>query len=80
MSLFYVVALAGVALVLLALIGEAVWSVSRKPRWGEARARLVVVETIDRRTQQLPFVGAERRRWTDDAALAADESQDRLAA
>ena len=80
MSLFYVVALAGVAFVLLALVGEAVWSVSRKPRWGEARARLVVVETVDRRKQQLPFVGVERRRGKDNAAQAADEAHDRLAA
>ncbi len=80
MSYFYLFAMAGVALVLLTLIAEAIWSVSRKPRWGEGRVRLSIVETIDRRTQQLPFVGAERRRTTESAAHAADESQDRLAA
>jgi uncharacterized membrane protein len=80
MSLFYVVALVGVALMLLALIVDAVWSVSRKPRWGDVRVRLTVVETIDRRTQKLPFIGAERRRSAQAAAQARTAAQGKLVA
>lgn len=62
MSILYLVALAGVAIVLLAALFEAVTAVSRKPKWGELRQRhLVPVVSHDRREHDLPFVGADRR-------------------
>jgi hypothetical protein len=61
-SILYLVALAGVAIVLLAALFEAVAAVSRKPKWGESHRRhLVAVVSHDRRQGDLPFVGADRR-------------------
>jgi hypothetical protein len=70
LSTFYFIALLGVCAALLALIGDAVLSVSRKPVWSAERRRLELVETSDRRVETLPFVGQERR---GVAAPAADE-------
>jgi hypothetical protein len=62
LSLVYLVAMSGVAAVMLAVILDAVRSASRKPSWAEPkRPMLAVVETEERRRQQLPFVGQERR-------------------
>jgi hypothetical protein len=61
MSFIYVVALAGFALVLLAVLLDAVWSVSRPPVWGKHMASLRLVATMERRGNSLQFVGAERR-------------------
>lgn len=65
MSLIYLLALAGFALVMIAVMADAVLSVSRQPKWSEARAVhsgvISEVITVDQRAQTLPFVGAERR-------------------
>jgi hypothetical protein len=60
-SLIYLLALVGFALVMLAVMADAVMSVSRKPSWAENKGALSAVVTVDQRTQALPFVGAERR-------------------
>jgi len=66
LSLVYLVALIAVSAALLAGLAEAVWSVSREPIWGQAARVLTLVPTSDRRTQDLPFVGVERRRAAVD--------------
>jgi len=76
LSLIYVVALIAVALALLAGLAEAIWSVSRKPSWGEPARELTLVETVERRKQNLPFVGRERRR----AAVEPQTEVDKVAA
>ena len=64
-SSFYLLALAGVGVALVALVLDAVLSVSRKPRWQVERAGLRIVTSIDRRRESLPFVGADRRQGQD---------------
>lgn len=61
MFTLYALLLVGVCAVLLGLMLEAVISVSRKPKWGEPRQKLALVEVEDRRHHHLPYVGAERR-------------------
>lgn len=61
MFILYAVMLVGVCAVLLGLMLDAVVSVSRKPQWGHPRRTLALVEVEDRRVQQLPYVGQERR-------------------
>ena len=73
MSLIYLAALVAVAGTILALALDAVVSVSRKPSWQVATGRLALVETVDRRSHQLPFVGVDRRRGED--AAEAPESE-----
>lgn len=74
MSLIYSAALIGVSLALLAGLVEAVWSISRKPRWGETRHSLSLVATTERRTQSMPFVGHDRRRdATADSTYEAEK-------
>lgn len=68
MSIVYLVALAAVALVFLGVMYEAVVSVSRKPQWHSQKQTLSLVNTVDRREQQLPFVGQDRRHAADEAA------------
>jgi len=70
-ELVYLVALIGVVVAILALLGEAVASVTRSPSWQAQRfelarpavdpAPLQVVATVDRRAQPLGFVGKDRR-------------------
>ena len=68
MSAVYLVALLGVGISILWVLFDAVISVSRKPRWETFAARtLTLVKTEDRRTQSMPFVGAERRRTPGNA-------------
>jgi len=77
LSLIYLVALIGVCVVLVAGLADAVWSVSRKRSWGQPTAReLTLVTTVERRTQNLPFVGRDRRR----AAAAPQTEVDQMAA
>jgi hypothetical protein len=77
LSVVYLAALLGVGVSILWLLVEAVLSVSRKPRWESQTFRtLTLVTPTDRRTRDLPFVGAERRQ----AAAEADEEADRKAA
>ena len=75
MSIVYLVALAAVCVILLAVMADAVRAVSRKPVWHSAQMpRLQQVETVDRRTQTLPFVGTERRQAEN--ATVHTEAQD----
>lgn len=73
MSVIYLIALVGVGLAIATLTLDAVLSVSRKPRWAEPQAhlRLHVVPIVDRREQDLPFVGPGRRQG--DAAERAED-------
>ena len=78
MSIVYLIALTAVFGMILAAMAEAVAAVARKPVWQAARVpSLQLVETVDRRTQSLPFVGAERRLAEGGAELeaAADTAQ-----
>lgn len=64
MSMIYLVALVGVGIALLMVTAEAVRSVSRRPQWSQpvfAKSSFHLVETVDRRQSQLPFVGTDRR-------------------
>ncbi len=61
LSITYLLLLVGVASVMLAVLFEAVLSVSTKPKWAEVKFALAEVETVERRTQALPFVGTDRR-------------------
>ena len=72
MSFVYLVALIAVAMAVLGALVEAVWSVSRKPVWGEARRTLSLVSTVERRTQSMPFVGSERRADATDSQLQSE--------
>ena len=75
-SAVYLVALVGVAVSMLWLAIDAVISVSRKPRWEAFAPRtLVLVHTDERRTQSMPFVGAERRK-----AASENSEEDSLVA
>jgi len=71
LSAIYLLVLLGVGLAIVAMTLDSILSVSRKPRWAEdlARPMLHVVSVVERREQNLPFVGAERRQ----AASAAEE-------
>ena len=74
MSAVYLVALLGVGASILWLLIDAVMSVSRKPRWeAQVFGSLSLVPTEDRRKQDLPFVGVDRRRAA--AAKAREESR-----
>jgi len=66
-SAVYLVALVGVGVSILWLAVDAVISVSRKPRWETFAPRsLTLVRTEERRTQSMPFVGADRRKSPGD--------------
>jgi hypothetical protein len=78
-SAVYLVALVGVGVSILWLALDAVISVSRKPRWETFAPRtLTLVQTPERRTQSMPFVGAERRNTTGDTGF--DDGEERLVA
>jgi hypothetical protein len=66
LSAIYLLVLLGVGLAILAMTLDSILSVSRKPSWAEdiARPMLHVVPVVERREQDLPFVGAERRQVT----------------
>ncbi len=62
MSTLYLLALAGVGLMLLAAVVEALLAVSRKPDWSVVKPRhLRLTQTLDRRGQVVPFIGPDRR-------------------
>lgn len=66
MSAVYLAALVAVGISILWLLVDAVLSVSRKPRWEVQTFRsLTLVHSTDRRMQDLPFVGADRRHQED---------------
>ena len=79
MSTLYLIGLSGVCLAVLALMLEAVVSVTRKPKWSLPTHRLQLVATEDRRTQELPFDGAERRNQQDAEAADTADVQRRAA-
>lgn len=70
MSNLYLLALSGVGLVLLALVADAVISVSRKPNWTVQHHHLTLVDTAERRTNSLSMVGRDRRNKPTDSELA----------
>ncbi|MFN0183888.1 MAG: hypothetical protein ACKVQR_08730 [Aquabacterium sp.] len=82
MSTLLLIFYSGVAAMILASLAGAVRSVSMRPIWATAGAanigapRLAVVETVDRRQNQLPFVGQDRR----TANQGSGESQERRTA
>jgi hypothetical protein len=68
---FYLVLMAGVAVIILATMFEAIKAVSSKPIWEQASQPIAFVERrtenepytgVERRTQSLPYVGVERRK------------------
>ncbi len=61
MSLLYSIALLGVTVMILCALIEAIKALHKKPTWTAQRLGLSVVETVDRRQDGLPFVGADRR-------------------
>ncbi len=62
MSIVYLFALAAFSVAMLCVLFEACYAVSRKPVWTQARMpSLRLVENVDRRIQDLPFVGSDRR-------------------
>ncbi len=76
MSFLYLIALAAVAVALIATLVDALRAVSRRPDWSVARrfeSSLSLVHTEDRRREQLPYVGVDRRA---PAAGSADEAAD----
>jgi len=75
MSILYLATLIGVALAVLFVVAESIRDVTRKPRWHVSRVRLEVVQGLQRRHQNLPFVGADRRE-----VVAKDVEVDRQAA
>lgn len=74
MSTIYLVTLIAVSTIVLGVLLDAVISVSRKPTWSANGSKLHLVPTLDRRTQDLPFVGVDPRRANAPvAAPQADE-------
>ena len=72
MSIIYLFVCCGVAAILLGLLADAVASVSRPTEWGPAPRALRVVTTVERRTNDLPFVGTDRRRARTGAQVATE--------
>ena len=73
-STLYLIALAGFCIIVLAAVVEAVLAVSRRPDWSKTpQTRLHLMPTEERRTQDIPFIGAERRA---DGAAADDQASE----
>jgi hypothetical protein len=74
LSFIYLVALWGVGIAIVAIMIDAVISVSRPPSWKTMTGprTLQLVETEDRRTQQIPFVGVDRRAPVAAPALESE--------
>ena len=70
LSNLYLLALGGVGLVLLALVVDAVISVSRQPNWTVPHHHLMLVDKAERRTNPLPVVGTDSREKPTDSELA----------
>ena len=75
LTTLYAITLVGVCIVMFGMLLDAVMSVSRKPVWGQRRQALALIHVADRRTQQLPFVGTQRRA----AEVVVVEDQRKLA-
>lgn len=61
METIHFLSLGGLAVILTLVCLDAVISVSRRPTWSRVKVSLQLVDTIDRRQMQLPFVGVDRR-------------------
>lgn len=61
MEPIHLLSLGGLAVILILVCLDAVISASRRPTWSRAKVSLQLVDTIDRRQMQLPFVGVDRR-------------------
>jgi hypothetical protein len=61
METMYLWALGGVAAVLVAVTADAVLSVSRPARWPSRRTPVRLVPVAERRGDERPFVGRDRR-------------------
>lgn len=68
MSIVYLLTLAAVGIAVLALLIDAVLSVSRREDWQAPTRALKAGGETERRHRRLPFVGRDRR------ALAVDET------
>lgn len=57
---------------MLAVLFEAIRAVGSRPQWSGARfaPQLSLVETVDRRVHELPFVGQERREDIETVQVA----------
>lgn len=78
MASLYLIALFGVAALILGVMVDALRAVSRPPVWAGQRMPLALVQTVDRRTRNLSYVGADRRQsatGTVDAEAAAPALQ-----
>ena len=70
MAALYLASMALVAIAILALTVSAMRDVSKAPSWVKpVEQRLTLVVTEDRRKQQLPFVGQDRRQATQSQAV-----------
>ena len=83
MDFIYLLLLAGVALAVFSALFEAIAALNRKPSWEQpaeattgAAPQLELVATIDRRKQQMPYVGEDRRRSAAPAAAPAEAQHD----
>jgi hypothetical protein len=76
LSLIYLALLAGVAIMILGALYEAIASVSRKPDWGSHRPLLTVVPVADSRAMDLPFVGSDRRVPAANTPIHPDAQRD----
>ncbi len=70
MASLYLIALVGVSLLILGVLVEALAGVSRPALWEQPRSAMTLVETLERRHVNLPFVGQDRRRVAQAAAPA----------
>ncbi len=82
MDFIYLLLLSGVALAVFSALFEAIAALNRKPSWEQPAAatqatpQLELVATVDRRKQQLPYVGEDRRRSAAPAAAPAEAQHD----
>jgi hypothetical protein len=72
LSTLYLIALGAVSVAILGALVDAVLSVSRPKNWTVRRTILTAVDTTDRRVQDLPIVGRDRRQGPDTQAGEPD--------
>jgi hypothetical protein len=72
MSTIFLLALIAVTAVIVAVLLDTVIAVSRPASWESGAPRLFAVQTVDRRTHDLPFIGTERRGAAQDDAAAQE--------
>ena len=75
MSIIYVALLIGVSVAILGALFEAMAAVTRKPHWHKRpQPQVTLVPTVNSRTMDLPYVGADRR--GDSRAMPLREERD----